>query len=369
MHRFRLLTLVASLAGAQAFVGCAQDSTEGEDASSIASALEMENGGLEETDEAPAFGDADLETPPDESLASVPDPMADDGELGAMRDRPDGRAFRVLAMWGQARPNPEITEWTDWSGAFHVGQGAILVNREMRFEPRDLVLPRTSPNEVRFVSRTLPHNDGLLMTVFVPPPDPAAPAPNALVLASRALPRPLPVPVPALEHLRLELPVGDAGNRLVLLSRPAPPPGCAAGFLHGRWEEAADGRGRFGGRVVNDEGELVGHIRGIYGVRRDGSPVAFGKYIDREGHVRGLLRGRYGDGRFEGQWIVRGGDHGVMAGRYGEDGRFGGMYHELGCLPERPPVEGEGELEAPPSAPPGDAPPPDAPPAEELPID
>lgn len=322
MTRSRILSILA----ASTLLGCVQGS-DGEDTAALSAALELEGGGLAETDEAPAFGEPDDEA----ALAAAEDPMESDPGVGALRERPDGSAYRVLAVW---QAHPEAAAF-DWTGTLRIDDGALVVNRLLHFDGGSGAVSRTSVRELQIDPHTMPRVGGALMTVL------AGNASSNLVIESGALDHPVTIPVTALERLRLTV-GGEAGRALVLAHR-VPPAGCAAGFLYGRWEELRPGLGRFGGRVVGHDGELAGHIRGFYGARRDGSQVAFGKYIDTEGRVRGLLRGTYGDGRFSGQWIVRGGDHGVMEGRYG-DGRFGGGYHELACIPSGPAIEGEDEL-------------------------
>jgi ketosteroid isomerase-like protein len=81
--------------------------------------------------------------------------------------------------------------------------------------------------------------------------------------------------------------------------------------------------GRYAGLVLDSDGEPVGHIRGIYGNRRNGQPVFFGKFINRDGGFRGIVRGTYDERHFDGRWLDRAGDHGVMAGVYrGPDAIF-----------------------------------------------
>ena len=111
---------------------------------------------------------------------------------------------------------------------------------------------------------------------------------------------------------------------------------CAHGRLQGRYRELRDGVGVGRGRVVGPEGRVLGHIRFIWGTRRDGTKVAFGKLIDLEGNARGVFRGVADDGEFHGQWLRRNGNHGVMAGRYGDPRRlpggiFLGRWHRVEC--------------------------------------
>ena len=81
--------------------------------------------------------------------------------------------------------------------------------------------------------------------------------------------------------------------------------------------------------MVNAEGEIVGHMRGIYGRRANGERVFFAKYINRAGEFRGILHGTYADGHFIGRWRTRDGDVGGLRGEYVENlpgPRVGGHY-------------------------------------------
>ncbi|MGB5416388.1 MAG: hypothetical protein WBN01_17270, partial [Polyangiales bacterium] len=146
------------------------------------------------------------------------------------------------------------------------------------------------------------------------------------------------VPVRDLLDGRVELLIDDAGNRMVAAAMARPIDLCERGFLAGRWHKVEEGRGRFIGRVMDDEGEPAGHIRGIYGQRENGEQIFFGKFINREGEFKGIFRGEYGDGHFGGRWIHRSGERGVLGGVYREGipgpetgGHFVGRWAETSC--------------------------------------
>jgi hypothetical protein len=116
---------------------------------------------------------------------------------------------------------------------------------------------------------------------------------------------------------------------------------CQHGFMMGRWHRVEEGRGRFVGRVVSADGDLRGHVRGIYGVRESGEQVFFGKYIDRDGRAQGIFAGQYDGGTFTGRWRDRSGDRGTLAGRYRESipgaetgGHFIARWSERTCPAE-----------------------------------
>jgi hypothetical protein len=96
--------------------------------------------------------------------------------------------------------------------------------------------------------------------------------------------------------------------------------------------------GLFVGGVSDEDGELVGHVRGIYGTRSTGDHVLFGKYIALDGTFQGLLRGRADEGHFGGIWADRDGEVGAFGGVYRESipgpetgGQFVGRWVERRC--------------------------------------
>src|SRR5688572_18118026 len=91
------------------------------DTESLNAAIELENGGLDETDEPPAFADPALFSTVDEP-APV-DAMASDPAMTA----PEVARLRVLALWGQLPPDraPELAR--DWSGRLQLNRGGMIV--------------------------------------------------------------------------------------------------------------------------------------------------------------------------------------------------------------------------------------------------
>ncbi len=351
-------TIISFLAvGALFAVGCGETSTTAE-GGAIADALEQENGGLTMDDEAPAFGEPEsFEEVAD--YEGVDDEMARDPEVADIRERPDAVQVNLIVEWGQIPGNPENETPRNWSGVFHVNRGALIVRRVIKFEGRtDRLLPRPDRQHVPFTSVTLPHHDGMILTIIDPEPESDEP-----LVFSYASPFPLEedpardaagddpttdrpvepqtivrVPVRDLVDGRVELLIDDAGNRMVAAAVARPLDICERGFLAGRWHKVEDGRGRLIGRVMNDEGEPVGHIRGIYGRRENGERVFFGKFINLEGQFRGIFKGEYGDGHFRGRWHHRAGEHGALGGVYREGipgpetgGHFVGRWAETSC--------------------------------------
>jgi hypothetical protein len=276
MIRQRGISLFAVLASAMA-VGCSgAESAPSSEPEQIASALERENGGLARTNEAPGFGDPDADAVP----------MSDES---ADEDRTLGEA---LAGSSACR-------------------GAIGVSKTIRFDAGDRLEQRASVSEVRFVSHTAPHVDGLLVSVRVPEgASPIVRFRTAILNADLDL-------AGAIDGGAIRAP--DGVNGLVYMSY-EDRPGCASGFLVGRWRALRDDLGVFHGRVSGDHGAPLGHVRGIWGhAPRADKNVFFGKYINHDGEFRGLFGGVYGDGHLRGIWGAREpAAAGVIAGRYGE---------------------------------------------------
>ncbi len=337
-HLSRILATAAALSMLAA--GCVADEA---DVDEIAANIELEDGGYDMLDEAPAFGVDNTFT--ELGLTGVEtdvvDPLASDPEVLAMDGDAKAVAFKVTVLWGMMPPDRAATDPYQWDGALSVNRGAILARRTIRFEGRtDEVLPRADRKVVAFRSTTMPHMDGMRLLVI----DPTPTATEPLVLtytgrngytysvAMRAL----------LDGPQSEA-VDENGNRIAAAAEARMVDPCEHGFIRGRWHKVADGRGRFIGRVANADGEGIGHLRGIYGQRANGNKVFFGKYINKNGVFKGIFRGTYGEGQFHGKWVTRDGEKGALGGEYRESipgpetgGHFLGAWRELTCnVPER----------------------------------
>lgn len=308
---------LASTATLLTFAACVDDEVD-----QVAADLELENGGLDTTDEAPEFGAPDeLAAAQIEAGDVYADPMGDDAETVAMRAVAGALRGRIVLVWGQLPPDltPEAYA-RDWSGRLAVNRGAVVVRRTIGFEEAtDRVMPRTDRLAVDFASITRPFADGLILEVI--DPDPANVEPFVLTYAgddgtSHEL---------AIEDL-LAGPVvrvvDDQGDR-VAATLVRDEDGCNHGFGRGRWRALRDGLGRLHGEIADADGAPIGHLRGIWGERHDGEQAFFGKYIAVDGSFRGIFAGHYRDGQMHGRWL----------GRDGETGRLDGGYRE--SLPGR----------------------------------
>lgn len=301
MKRFLVLSLLLFLVAA----GCSQQPTE----QVSSNPLDQPFGGFTTDNEAPAFGDAALLAAADGEV-SVDDPLvaainADDSVYAARYT-----VFALRVVWGQPRLDTLSTTPTTWDGSLAVDSGRIGVLRTIRFEPGQdhLVLPRTAPNEVEWVSVTTVHNDGLLLLIGMPTALLADSASNMITFATA----PLTYSFEARDLYALDtaIAVGDAGNMVMFNSFVIDRRLCPRGFLEGGWahSDSADG-GRFRGRWMSRDGRLSGYLQGEYGFRSNGKPVFFGKYIDESGNFEGRLRGVWGPrtghnrgGFFRGLW-------------------------------------------------------------------
>lgn len=305
---------------------CVNTPTEATEPEEVVSALELENGGFETTDEAPmfameeAFADSSIEAD-----ALVADPMESDATIASMESAPNAEVLDIMMLWGQMPPDVTATAVRDWSGELRISRGGMYVRRRLGFEDAtDRVLPRESRDAIRFESRTRPFADGLALRLVEDP----ARSTDPLRMTYRPLAgeeRDLDV-TRLRDERRLSVDAGD-GNRVIAVATRRNDR-CQHGFIRGRWNKIAPNASTYRGLVANPQGEVVGHIRGIAGQRRNGDAVMFGKFISREGGFVGLVKGTYENGELHARWIDRGGDHGQINGVYFEGGpnpRTGGF--------------------------------------------
>jgi hypothetical protein len=321
---------------AVAALACTSDGPPTED--EIASALELENGGLDTTDEAPMFGDeATFRDASLEADRTGTDPSVTDPEVIALRERPGVEGRRVLILWGQLPPD-RMAEPRVWDGALALNRGALIVRREVGFDgATDAVLARTVRTTVAFTSTTRPFVDGLVLEVL--DPEPTAATPLVLTYTPRGGGDSLRFALRELADGPIAYDVGANGDQMVATAlRVENDDACDHGFMRGRWHQVRPRLGRFLGVISDEDGATIGHVRGIWGARQNGDRVLFAKYIAVDGSFRGIFNGTWGDGAFRGRWIISTGDHGIAAGRYRESapgdavgGHFIGRWAETSC--------------------------------------
>lgn len=263
------------------------------------SALEEENGGMSMDDEAPAFGDPSVEavaplTPASPDVSDTP---------GA--DLPGMRSYHLAILWGHM-PSPKDAsdadtepQPIDWTGSVSVDKGAIGVVRTLAFDAKDRLARRSDKSEVSFVSHTLPFVDGLYLRVVVPEG-----APQVLHFQTSAMSKDIDLAALATKFVGAER-LADGKNGVAFAGYPDVR-GCNRGLVLGRWVKARAQLGGFRGRVLDDGGDTIGRVRGIWGhaPKRD-EDVFFGKYIGESGGARGLFGGTYGGGSGRGVWATR----------------------------------------------------------------
>lgn len=295
---------------------CAQDTFN--DESAISNSLELENGGLDMQDEAPLFGEADLFESADlPEEAAFDDPISQDLEVTAMQAEASAKVVHASIRWGQLPIDLDNRDPRDWSGTFSVNRGAMLVRKTVAFETNggDSLSARSDRKSVEFSSTTSIANDGIRLTIIDPTPE----ANEPLVLTY--LGNDGTEETVALENLSAEpqsIEMDDAGNRLAMVAIERPVEVCDYGLLRGRWHKVARRGGRLLGEVSDGDGDVRGHMKGVYGQRVNGERVFFGKYVDTDGTFKGIFAGKYRNGRFAGLWHTRDGSHGALGGAYRE---------------------------------------------------
>jgi len=325
----RQLPFALLLASAAA---CVDQAGTTDNSAATQSALEQDNGGETTADEAPMFGDeAAFDAAAIEADAAVTDTMSSDPSVTTIAAAPDAASHRVIIAWGKLPADPDSAA-RDWSGSLTISRGALVVGRTIGFEDAtDHLLPRTSKDTVAFQSITKPFVDGLALRVLDPTPASTDPLTLTYTPASGA------TYTLDLAQLAAGPLVVDAGDGFKIVAAALrDKDGCEHGFMRGRWHQLLPNLGVYRGLVVGPEGGVIGHVRGIYGVRKNGDHVMFGKFIDDAGHFKGILAGTYGNGDFAAKWITKDGDHGLVKGKYIESpnapgGMFAARWADAAC--------------------------------------
>ncbi|HSD86469.1 MAG TPA: hypothetical protein VLB44_03105 [Kofleriaceae bacterium] len=307
-------------------------STAAEDTATVSAAIERSNGGFETTDEAPMFDQQTaFQTAAIEADAPASDPMASDPSVTAIANATTTAGHRVLIAWGHMPADPNAMA-RDWSGSLTLSRGGMVVGRTIGFEPlTDRVLPRTSKDVIEFESVTKPFADGLLLRIL--DPDPASTDPLTLTYHSKVANQDYTLDLAQLATGPLSIDAGD-GKRVVAIE--LRDHDCEHGFLRGRWRSIREGLGVYRGMIANADGEVTGHIRGVWGQRENGERVMFGKFIATDGSFRGLVVGTYDAGHFRAKWLTAAGEHGVLGGMYIDSpnvagGVFAGRWADASC--------------------------------------
>ncbi len=307
--------------------GCSENSPIDADGEGFGSDVETDLnsafGGYQMTDESPAFGDEELLKSADDG-APAEDPVAEDAAVILMGAESTTDAYAVRITWGMLEGDSSVTEATDWSGSISLSRGAIIVERTILFERGDtIVRPRTDRKVVDLVSKTMPHYDGLLLTILDPHTDTADAAENVLTIALGPFEETF--LLSELVEREEVFDVGVVGSQVSITSFLVEDFPCPRGFLSGRWGRTGPDGGLFLGRWISRSGAARGFLKGHWGIDEEGRKVFFGKYISVNGEIEGLLRGAWGHrvnsraaGWFRGVWHGEEGPRGYLHGVWRE---------------------------------------------------
>ena len=305
---------LAFLLAMVALTGCSKNATEPAKADS-SNILNQPDGGFTTTNEAPGFGDPALVGEPAGEIAYA-DPFASASDVESLFVDPMAGIYHVRILWGHLEVDSTELDVTDWTGSLSTSRGCEVLRRVIRFEERDSILPRTSRQQIEWVSHTRPHNDGIAVDIIIPPVKPVIDTEFVWVVDSilgdstlvehidTIWWRPPPVRVSfqtgpysrtfSLEELaRLDTIVTlEDGNEVAFTAFKFERFDCPKGFLGGRWGQDDSGNGVFSGIWIDRHGPS-GHLRGRWGTNDAGERVFFGKWISENGRFEGLLRGRW----------------------------------------------------------------------------
>lgn len=112
---------------------------------------------------------------------------------------------------------------------------------------------------------------------------------------------------------------------------PAPEQPHSSGVMVGAWIDMERGTGVWTGKWADQGGQIIGHMKGIYGYSETyHQQVFFAKLIDVSGNPKGVINGRFDQGRFRGSWVdeketIRG----ILAGCATPNRTFRAKWHAL----------------------------------------
>ena len=301
-------------------------------------ALEMNEGGFTADDEGvDEFFDEEDEATLDDEAGEY----EDDAEAEAKEVGPEGKSavYRVMIRWGQFPFNPALDQATNWNGVVAVKGGKLFLKKLLLFEGNDMAASCLDHHCALVNTATLPHNDGVVLTVVTPVETPAAQF--KLVVKFAGLYKRV-IGLKELAGLSEVTPVDHLGNKVVIMSHRVGP--CPKGFMGGKWKRLGPKGGIFAGKWQNAGGGIDGKLAGIWGKRKNGKRVFFGLYVGKDKKFKGLLKGTYTPakslpvgvkegGFLIGHWVGKnGGMGGVLKGIYhiaeeGGKGSFKGKWH------------------------------------------
>jgi hypothetical protein len=297
--------------------------------------LNAPDGGLTPTNETPSFGDTYFTRYLGEGVDAevTGDPLAADPAIAELENDPETKVMFLRILWGNLRRGPEgESNWDgqvlDWSGNAEVSEGILRPLRTLRFERGDHLVPPwlqgdPSRQKLVWVSHTGPGQDGILVKIVVPVADDEALAQRGLAPQGDGLTEddtftfttgPLTVSFRLDEIADLDrvIPVDDANGVSFQGFDRGDLDICPRGTLEGAWVRIPDDPfqgGYFRARWVGPLGNVIGHVRGRWGVAANQEPVFVGKLIHRDGTFLAFVRGSWAPdpedptrGTFLGAW-------------------------------------------------------------------
>ena len=347
-----LLPLLVVLIAALWIGGCSENPTKTIETDTVN--LVDEFGGYTTAAEQVAFGDDEL-LADDELEVEIDDPLLGSPEITALTSDPESGMFHLRAIWGQMPCDTTATDPIDWTGSLTITRGAEVVRRLIRFEPtQDYLLERTDRKLIEWVSQTTIHNDGIVVDLFVPPPelildsteiiDTSSTGDITITYVVDTLPvEPVTVTFATGPYTRTftladlaaldEIIELENGASVAFHAMQVFRVQCPSGFVIGGWGHNDEGQGRFRGRLMSNRGEITGWLNGHFGQNEDGEDVLFGKWINRNGQCEGFLKGQYEptrhrNGDLEAGHRYSGGEfHGrIFDAERNEIGRMHGQY-------------------------------------------
>jgi hypothetical protein len=326
--------------------GCSNNPSTPNDTSLIENEdLNGATGGFNTQGAQPGFGDLAL-AGSGSSEAAAADPLeTTDPEVAGWVTLPDSvHAYSVTLLWGTLRKDSAIQVGagdsgqgidTDWSGHAVVNHGALVARSRIAFEAQDhVVQPRTDRKRLDWVSHTTDSYDGIRFWVYQRVAFGTNGSGDSLTVVAGA--NTWTFLVNDLASMDATYVVGQTGNMFAIQAFRVETGSCVRGFLNGIWlfSTTSSTSGLIRGRVLGNRGEVVGHIRGFFGVNRQGDNVFFAKYISASGAFRGIVRGTWTDRGTEtaetGQWALgrTGSFHGeVIDGSRNPIGVVNGGWH------------------------------------------
>lgn len=292
----RILFSITVLAALALILGGCTSSTD----TSTTDTIGLEDfGPYQAVDESSAdFGDPDIaEVLAENTEQEFDDPIAYLPVIDSIESRERPAVFCFRMVWGNLAGDSGVTDLTDWSGSLTLSRGAIVVTHVIRFEPgQDYLLPRYNeagyyvPEELRWVSQTSSHFDGLATRLYIPP----SITDEVVTVTYESEQYSTSFTIYELADLDTLIDIG-AGNAISFQASPCEPRVNIPdrGHMIGRWGRDDDGQGIFYGRWMTLRGRIIGSVNGRWGVDSTGHRVFVGKYVDRQGRFEGFVKGTW----------------------------------------------------------------------------